>query len=235
MNFLKKLLNKTLSANSASFSLPAIEREMQVYDVTPFASEIDLSHLDVITWAPVWMTRAERLLIYTLVFTLRPLRYLEIGTLKGGSALVVSAAMDALNSGGKLVCVDPTPQIAPEHWTLLEQRTTLLTGYSPDILPHAQEAAGGPFDFVLIDGDHTYEGVLRDANGVLPHLANGAYLLFHDSLFADVARGLQEFAEYHADTIVDFGTLTREATFHTLPDGQSQRWGGLRMMQVRRK
>ena len=142
------------------------ETNLQLIDVTAFASEIDLGYLEVIKWAPVWMTRAERLLLYTLIFTLRPNRYLEIGTFQGGSALVAAAAMDALESPGRMVCVDPEPKIDPKNWERLQHRATLLTGFSPQILPQAQEAAGGPFDFALIDGDHTYEGLVRDAKGV---------------------------------------------------------------------
>lgn len=210
-----------------------VESDVTVYDVTAFASEFDLESLEVIKWAPMWMTRAERLLIYTLTFTLRPSRYLEIGTLQGGSALVVNAAMDALKSDGRIICVDPEPKIASENWQKMEHRATLITGYSPAALSQAMDAAGGLFDFVLIDGDHTYSGVVRDANGVLPYLANGAYLLFHDSFFPEVARGLQDFANKHADRIVDFGTLTREVTYQESEDGDPVRWGGLRLMQLR--
>ena len=38
----------------------------------------------------------------------------------GGSALVVAAAMDAARYDGRIVCVDPNPNIAPEHWARLE-------------------------------------------------------------------------------------------------------------------
>lgn len=214
-------------------SLAVKEADLVVHDVTPFASEFDIDALDVIRWAPVWMTRAERLLLYTLAFTLRPSRYLEIGTFKGGSALLVNAAMGALGSDGRIVCVDPQPQITPEHWARLEGRASLITGYSPDVLPQAVEVAGGPFDFVLIDGDHTYKGVLRDAEGVLPYVTDRAYLLFHDSHFVDVTRGLNDFARKNADQIVDFGSLTREVTYQETDQG-SLRWGGLRLMQLRR-
>jgi predicted O-methyltransferase YrrM len=202
--------------------------------VTPFAAEFDLERLDVIRWAPVWMSRAERLLLYTLVFSLRPARYLEIGTLRGGSALVVNAALDALQSDGRIICVDPQPQIKPEHWQKLADRTTLIQGYSPDALPQAVEAAGGRFDLVLIDGDHSYKGVMRDSEGVLPYVTDGAYLLFHDSLFTDVARGLNDFAHKQAHQIVDFGSLTREVTYRQKEQQSPVRWGGLRLMQVRR-
>ncbi|HID53187.1 MAG TPA: class I SAM-dependent methyltransferase [Anaerolineae bacterium] len=211
-----------------------VESDVTVYDVTAFAGEIDLEPLAVIKWAPMWMSRAERLLIYTLTFTLRPSRYLEIGTFQGGSALVVNAAMDALGSDGRIICVDPEPRIAPENWQKIERRASLITGYSPEALPQAVDVAGGPFDFVLIDGDHTYNGVVRDANGVLPYVADGAYLLFHDSFFVDVARGIRDFARQNADQLVDFGSLTREVTFQKSAQGELVRWGGLRMMQVRR-
>jgi predicted O-methyltransferase YrrM len=207
---------------------------VQVYDVTAFLADIDLETLDVIRWAPAWMTRAERLLLYSLVFGLRPRCYLEIGTLKGGSALIVSAAMEASGNDGRMVCVEPNPQIDPEHWSRIGSRATLLQGSSPDILSDAYEAAGSPFDFVFINGDHTYAGVLRDANGVLPFVADGAYLLFHDSFFPDVARAIRIYVAQHSDHIVDFGTLTREVTLQPQPQAEPIQWGGLRMMQIRR-
>ena len=73
------------------------------YDGTPFCSDAALSSADVLSWAPAQLTRADRLLLYTLVFTLRPLRYLEVGTLRGGSALIAAAAMDALQTPGRII------------------------------------------------------------------------------------------------------------------------------------
>lgn len=213
----------------------AIEPEVfQVYDVTHGFAELDWASLEVLRWAPVWMTGAERLLLYTLIYGLRPARYLEIGTLHGGSALIVTAALDARQAPGRLVCVDPKPQIAPEHWRQLEPRATLLQGFSPAILPQARKTMGGPFDFVLIDGDHTYEGVLRDASGVLPLAAEGAYLLFHDSFFPDVSQAIRDFVARHPDEIIDCGPLTRDVTVEQDPQSGPIRWGGLRLLQVRR-
>jgi len=214
--------------------LKRTKTDFDVYNVTDHATDFDLTAMDVIRWAPVWMTRAERLLLYTLTFTLRPQRYLEIGTFKGGSALVVCAAMDALESAGRMVCVDPEPKIAREHWEKLEHRTGLITGFSPDVLPEAAELVGGPFDFVLIDGDHTQKGVVRDANGVMPFVDDGAYILFHDSLNVEVASGIDEFVAQNADRIADFGTLTREVTSPVQTQSSLSRWGGLRVDQVRR-
>ena len=219
---------------AVEMAAPAVDPDLKVVDVTAYAADIDLDALDVIRWAPVWMSRAERLLLFSLVFGSRPERYLEIGTYKGGSTLVVAAAMDASGAKGRMMCIDPTPEIDAAHWAQLEHRATLLQAYSPDILPEAYRLAGGPFDFVLIDGDHTYEGVMRDATGVLPFVADGAYLLFHDSFFSEVAQAISEFAHQHQEQIVDFGILTREITVQSEPQTEPIHWGGLRLMQVRR-
>lgn len=39
----------------------------------------------------------------------------------------------------------------------------------------------GPFDFIFIDGDHTYEGVKADWDNYSPMLAEGGAIGFHDT------------------------------------------------------
>lgn len=202
-----------------------------VFDVTPFFDQIDLTSLEVIRQAPAWMTRGERLLLFALIFGLRPARYLEIGTFQGGSALIVAASMDASGSHGRIVCIDPKPEIKPEDWKRIEHRGTLLQARSPEILAHAVQVVGGMIDFALIDGDHTAAGVTRDAEGVLPFLAQGGYLLFHDAYFPQVGRALDDFAKRNPEQIIDLGCLTREVTLHTLPSSDIVTWGGLRLMR----
>lgn len=186
----------------------------------------------LIAAAPVWMTPAERWLLFTLAFTLRPERYLEIGTLHGGSALLVAAAMDNVGSDGRLVCLDPEPKIAPEHWARLQHRAKLLRGLSPHALPEARSLAGGLFDLILIDGDHTGAGVLRDATGVLTVAAPGAYLLFHDCFNPDVASGIDAFMRDNQARVRDLGPLTREITHEADQAGGQAVWGGLRLAVV---
>ncbi len=202
------------------------------HDVTDLAAGIDLDPLGAIQAAPVWMTRAERLLLYTLTFCLRPRRILEIGTYQGGSALVVNSALQSLGSDGRVFCVDPQPAIDPEHWQLLEARTSLVEGHSPDVLPEVVRQAGGRFDLVLVDGDHTYEGVLADAEGVLPCVQPGGYILFHDGFHADVKRAIDEFVAAHPKEVIDLGLLTREVTSQEDDAGNRVEWGGLRLVYV---
>ena len=91
---------------------------LRLTDVTDHdhGADFDLSSLDVIASAPAWLTTAERLILFTLIYSLRPKRYLEIGILYGGASLIVSRAMDTIGSGGRLILVDAKPQVSDEDW-----------------------------------------------------------------------------------------------------------------------
>ncbi|MBX2997413.1 MAG: class I SAM-dependent methyltransferase [Caldilineaceae bacterium] len=202
------------------------------FDVTAFAGEFELGWLEPVKSAPVWMSRSERLMMFSLAFCLRPQRYLEIGTFQGGSALVVGSALDALKSNGQMYLVDPTPKIAQEDWLKIAHRAELFKGYSPDILRKVAAKAVQPFDLVLIDGDHTYAGAKRDAEGVLAYVGPGSYIVFHDSFFPEVRRAIDEFVDAHSGRIVDFGLMTREVTVDKSEDGGRVEWGGLRILYI---
>jgi predicted O-methyltransferase YrrM len=169
--------------------------------------------------------------LYGLVFGLRPQRCLEIGTYRGGSSLVIGAGLDDIGTG-HLVCVDPNPALTPEHWAQLEHHATLLKASSPDALPNALKAAGGPFDFALIDGDHARPGVVRDIEGVLPTLAPSAHIVFHDAHYHGVELAIDDMLRKHADRLTDCGMISVEQTPEDrVEDGHRVIWGGLRMLR----
>jgi cephalosporin hydroxylase len=56
--------------------------------------------------------------------------------------------------------------------------------------PHLSIAA------ILIDGDHSYEGVLADCEHFLPHVVRGGYAMFHDfqrESLPDVTKAVTEY------------------------------------------
>jgi len=212
----------------------------RTYDVTAeyesyFDSHLFFEHsgVPVIGYAPVKMAPAERLMLWSLAYTLRPSTYLEIGSLHGGSALIVASALDTLGAPGRLALIEPEPQIAPEVWARLATRSTLVRGFSPGAIAEAVAALAEPVELAFIDGDHGYAGALADATGLLPHLAPGAYVLFHDCFFDDVRRAIDDFVAAHADRVVDCGAITREVTSEITSDGRKVLWGGLRMLRHR--
>lgn len=67
-------------------------------------------------------------------------------------------------------------------------------------------------DVVLIDGDHSYEGVLADCKHFLPHVNRGGFAMFHDyhrESLPDVTNAVDEYMSGHHDwTYLDTaGTL----------------------------
>lgn len=192
-----------------------------------YGKDIDFDFLDVVHWAPAMLTSAERLQLYTLVYSLRPKRCLEIGTQFGGSALIISSALKASNNNGFFISVDMCPEVTPEVRTKIETNSVLLTGRSPEILGEAAEQAGGKFDFVFIDGDHSRKGVLRDANGVCKYLNKGATMIFHDSYNPVVRSGIDLFSQSKNLEVTDLGSITRE---YTLNNKNGQNYCGFRLM-----
>jgi hypothetical protein len=188
--------------------------------------------IDTLLDAPAELLLPERILLYALVRGLRPVRCLEIGTHFGGSTTVTCAALDDVG-GGTLTCVDPNPLVPEDVWARLSHRATMLKGYSPDALVDAYTRAGGEFDFIFIDGDHTRAGVVRDVEGVMAVAAPGAHLLFHDSHYWEVREAIDECVARHPGRLLDCGTLSALSTEPIVaPDGSSARWGGFHMLRL---
>ena len=111
---------------------------------------------------------------------------LEIGTFMGVSARVISGELAA---DGKLYCVDPWEVHHGKEnpcWTICKRelrrygllsRVTFLHGLSHEV----EAAMPESFDFIFIDGDHSYEGLARDWEIVLRRLAAGGILCLHDT------------------------------------------------------
>ncbi len=146
----------------------------------------------------------DRLLLFALIFGIKPKRCLEIGTFQGGSAQIIVSALDACGQG-KLVSIDPAPKIPEEVRAEIAHRHELIVGPSPACIAAASKRfEEGRFDFVFIDGDH--DRAYADIEGVLPFLAHGAYLLCHDCFYKNVKRDIQR-ALSRFPQLVDCGIL----------------------------
>lgn len=187
------------------------------------------SRFPVVHGTQSWMTMPERVLLYAVVAGLKPQHTLEIGTFLGGSALIIAAALDDVDAGD-LWCVDPEPRVEEADWARIAHRATMVAAPSPQALTDARAQAGGPFDFALIDGDHSLEGVRRDIAGTLPVLADEAHVLFHDALYHEVRDGIDEALAAHPGELHDAGMLSTHASV----DENDVTWGGLRMLRFTR-
>jgi predicted O-methyltransferase YrrM len=114
----------------------------------------------------------------------------------------------------------------------MAHRAALIVGRSPEALSQAQQLAGSKFDFVFIDGDHSFEGVLKDIEGVIPLLDAGGYILLHDAHYFEVKEAIDE-ALRRYPFLTDCGMVSKEAnpTDHFYKN-QRIIWGGFRLLRL---
>jgi hypothetical protein len=139
------------------------------------------------------MTRCEKYAFASLIESADPDVAIEIGTYKGGSLQVIS------KKAKRVYSIDTSPECKEtlgEHFDNVE----FLTGDSKQLLPslldrirNKNESLG----FVLIDGDHSAEGVLNDINAVLQYEpVRPLYIVFHDSFHPPCREGILA-ADWH--------------------------------------
>jgi predicted O-methyltransferase YrrM len=173
----------------------------------------------------------ERVLLYSLVFAFAPQRCLEIGVRWGGGSRIIHAALSDLNQG-VLVGIDPAPALEFD-WSTIADRAHLITGSSPAALPQAADLAGGLFDFVFIDGDHSEKGCRGDLEGVIPFTTPGAIILLHDAYHPPVARAIDAVLNSGAP-LTDCGFLATTLNNGThVESGRTVPYGGVRMLRKR--
>lgn len=108
--------------------------------------------------------------------TLKPHNILEIGS-KGGTFFLFSKL-----STGKKIAVDLNPSFAANiHLAMLDEDYYFINKNSQSIETFEEIKSICPkFDFIFIDGDHTYEGVSNDFNLYRNLLSERGYIGFHD-------------------------------------------------------
>ena len=133
------------------------------------------------------MTTCEMLSLRKMLELLSPQRALEIGTYMGGSLQVLSRFCRHVDS------IDIDPSI-PARLGYLFGNVTFHIGNSVDLLPSVLRSAAQdcePVDFVLIDGDHSTEGVRRDINALLSvPPSSEMVVLMHDAFNPDCRTGI---------------------------------------------
>lgn len=167
----------------------------------------------------------EAALLYRLVRDAGTATIVEIGRFKGGSTLLMAAAMAAgstlwsydlhIPARPDLVGADLDAELAAALQRLgVDDGVNLVIGDSRTV-----DIPPGPFDVLFIDGDHSYEGAKADVERWGPHVREGGHLLVHDAIdtesygnvypgvqraVAEVAHGSSFVAARGAGTIAHF-------------------------------
>ena len=169
-------------------------------------------------------------------------RVLEIGTSSGGTLFAWSWVAGA---GGMSISLDlPEGDFAGsqplgnegypawraklyEGFVPKGHRLQLLKGdsHSDEMLERVRSLSGGePFDFLFIDGDHSYDGVKRDFEMYSPLVKKGGFVGFHDI----VVRPPRTQCE-----VERFWTETKGGyTYQEFVKDRNQGWGGIGVLTM---
>ncbi len=106
-----------------------------------------------------------------------PTRILEVGVYEGGTL------WEWIDRCDFVVAVDEAMRNEQAYRDHANERRTSLhlilgDSHDPKLIARVDEL--GPFDFIFIDADHTYEGVSGDWANYRPMLAPGGLVAFHD-------------------------------------------------------
>lgn len=175
------------------------------------------------------MTLGERAALEGVLAAVGPRLAIEIGTAEGGSLARIAGASQEVHSFD--LEHDPA-----RDWPA---NAHLHSGDSHEHLPRVLgelAEAGRRVDFVLVDGDHTADGVRQDVEDLLASPAiDASVVLIHDALNGEVRRGVDavglasrpEVAYFDLDFVA--GHHSRSGPF------AGQLWGGLGLVLVDRE
>ncbi|WP_417525609.1 class I SAM-dependent methyltransferase [Marinovum sp.] len=101
--------------------------------------------------------------------------------------------------------IDISRLVNPKVRAELAAENSRLKTHVGDSSANISKLPDGYFDMVYVDGDHEYEGVLRDIEAVLPKMKPGGVIIFNDytvwsasSMYhCGVARAVNEFCLKH--------------------------------------
>lgn len=170
------------------------------------------------------MSDSERMALTALLARHRPKCGIEIGTYQGGSLSLLSQFCDAVFS------IDIDPKVA-ENFRYFEN-VAFLTGDSSAILPSLLaelNRADMPPEFVLIDGDHSAEGIKRDVGCLLDYTPKRPlFVVLHDSFNPGCRRGMLEAGWERSPYLqwIDLDFIPGRIVEHG-GSSSGQMWGGL--------
>ncbi len=155
-------------------------------DAFEFAQTFNVSGIHI---APM-QKRSEILALLRQVAQLHPRTVVEIGTARGGTLFLLTRVAER---DATIVSVDfPGGQFGggytPRRRFLYRQfarpgqelRLILADSHASATRAMVDEAVSGSIDFLLVDGDHGYDGVRRDFELYAPLVRPGGLIAFHD-------------------------------------------------------
>lgn len=167
----------------------------------------------------------ERIALTGILSRLRPKFALEIGVYYGGSLSLTSQFAE------KIVAVDIDPEVQTRF--KIPDNVDLRIGNSVTLVPKILRELsnnGSPLNFVLIDADHSAQGVKRDIELVLEYKPIEPMLVaIHDSGNPNCRAGIlaADWSKSPYVHSVECDFVPGQVIEHAVKDGKGEVWGGL--------
>jgi predicted O-methyltransferase YrrM len=171
-----------------------------------FSEAWEVAHL-----IPGWFNQVNAAAQFLVLAEVRPRTIVEIGSYLGKSTVFYAKSLEVLGIDGTVTAIDPHTGDRQHLEALgvselpsfdMFRSHLMAAGVSDTVRPivaTSHEAAVGwsdPIDFLFIDGWHTYEAVVEDGRDWIPHLTDGAVVVFDDaSKHPGMKRAIRELAE----------------------------------------
>ena len=178
------------------------------------------------------MLFSERLALTGLLARVRPRYSLEIGTYYGGSLTLIAQFSDRVWA----VDVDPEVparfRVPPNVDIRIGPPEELVEGVLTEL-----EAKGVALNFILIDADHSSEGVRRDIETVIHRPVpprEPCFILMHDSGNPACRKGIMtaNWEECPYVQLVELDFVAGQIIEHTVTEDRGEVWGGLAMAYI---
>lgn len=173
------------------------------------------------------MSHAERMAMCHIIQRIQPKLAIEVGTYQGGSLSLLAQYCGWIYS----LDIDPEIPIKFAHF----RNTTFITESSATSLPallNRLEQESAPLEFILIDGDHSRQGVQRDLDTILRYRpSRRVHVLMHDSFNSECRAGMlgADWAAARHVAFADLDFIHGKVVQQGGPfDGEL--WGGLALL-----
>lgn len=201
------LLTKVAQITCPFFGLEILKQAVSKRKKSPLELPNGIENFEDLSWlffsnfangGIIRMCFNEAAYMFKTVRKNKPRCLLEIGRYQGGSTMLISTAK---SKEAKLISLDIKDKCNKTVKKLLDKNTLLIIGDSKKFIPPCK------FDFIFIDGDHSFEGVKTDFEHYFPYLNKGADILFHDAIRSEKYILIEPAVNYFVKTLEDNPSL----------------------------
>jgi predicted O-methyltransferase YrrM len=128
---------------------------------------------------------------------------LEIGVFKGETSIQI---IDALPNAGQYVGIDIGDYRSAEAEKAMEQGGKSIDFILGDSLSELTKLPKAHFDFIFVDGNHTWNYILQEFKIVENLVARGGVIVYHDSIKIDDVSRLIKYAMHYQYKAVTLNT-----------------------------